>query len=88
MLARLDQASLDLLAAADYLEEHGWCQHVGKVGDRRCAVMAIREVCGNGRSHAMLKLLLHIRAPNVSDWNDTAPNAQYVIDTMRAAAYG
>lgn len=44
----IPQVVLDLIAARNFLEDHGWCKHTLKNGDARCLAGAIREVTAEG----------------------------------------
>lgn len=56
-----------LSEAADYIDEHGWCQNDYQEGEARCMVGAIREVSGDNLPQGVL--FAHGGMP-ISAWND------------------
>src|SRR5687767_1587787 len=78
-----------LLRGADYLEAHGHCKGNFKIGDRVCAIGAIRESTKNPDiiDHAILALVLHLNVVHIPSWNDHPHRtAEEVVDALRAAA--
>lgn len=91
MLANLPQASRDLLAAADYIREHGWCQYewVDAHG-RVCIMSAISKVSDNFNiSHKALCQHLGVSQHRCEavDWNN-APGRTIdeVLSALESAA--
>jgi hypothetical protein len=102
MLARpeLTQAQQDLLAAADYLDTHGFCQ--GQKYDRAtgsvCIVGALSAVIGGNprfdalfesyRGYPALDLLVYYLGKTPATWNDERGRTKdEVVQAMREAAY-
>ncbi len=88
-----------LNAAADHLEEHGWCQGAFFIGSRCCASGAIRLVTsghmgvpGPDSVRARTRLREYLSVPgcpvfSIFDWNDFAGRTkEEVIGAMREAA--
>lgn len=83
-------------ACAEYIEEHGWTQHVMQTDDGKvCAIGAVRAVNGlYGRitwtrlGLAQVKALRHtIGVSVISTWNDHPATTQHdVTDMFRRAA--
>lgn len=73
MLARheLGEVSKLLLAAADYMEKHGWCAGIRKdATDQVCALGAFDQACALGAFemdidyyHAVCRLAEHVKIP-------------------------
>ena len=80
-----------LNAAADYIEEHGWCQTVLRDGERVCVIGAIRAV-HKGRSleprDPVYGLLRERIGPdNIVAWNDDpGRTVEDVLAALRGAA--
>ena len=83
-----------LMAAADYIEQHGWCVRSYRKGQRVCAVGAINAVTtgnpsqGIELSYEAEMLLYRYVAIPVSRWNDAQPDAATVVAALRQAAGG
>jgi hypothetical protein len=80
-----------LLSAADYLEEHGWCQGVNqKPGGAVCPEQAILVAAGGDLAiwgAAINDLAAHLKEYSVTKWNDTRGRTKAeVIEAMRGAA--
>jgi len=81
---KLTNTEKTLLAAADYIEEHGWCQNRPVSGGRVCALQALHSVKVTGVYDAVLELERRIGSAIVS-WNDDPSRTkEQVISTMRA----
>ena len=78
------------LAAAAYIERHGWCQDLYKLPDGRvCLFQALSEVtpCLADRHRAAVRLRKHIGGDSIQHWNDSiARSADDVISLLREAA--
>jgi len=82
-----------LNAAADYLEQHGWCQgQMFGPDDSVCAVGAIAEVTRadtdyDHYSEALEVAMSYVGGGPVSQWNDAPGRTKEdVIAMLRAAA--
>lgn len=79
----LSQTSQDLLAAADYIERHGWCQgkmidkdgRVCVVGALASVITAIPAIRAPRIKVAQQALVSQLRMP-VTIWNDQPGNTQ------------
>lgn len=89
----LDPVARTLLDAADYIDEHGWCQGVSKdILGHVCAWYAIYRntsatecIGANERLIKYLKLYAYHKA--IPDWNDESGRTQAeVTAALRAAA--
>ena len=75
-----------LLIAADYIEQHGWCQGGWTDGERVCALQAIRLQDSLYGSNAQNKLRDFL-GRDVATWNDRKGRTQQeVTATLRACA--
>jgi hypothetical protein len=86
----LSPSSVTLLKAANYMEEHGWCQH-REIDDhgRVCAYGAILKVAEDEDwgGKAAGRLRSYIGCGGIATWNDQPGRTEAeVIATMRAAA--
>ena len=81
--------SQTFLAAAAYIEKHGWCQNAFGLPDGRvCLFGALSKVTSylEDRHRAALCIRKHIGGP-ISHWNDyIARTASDVISLLRQAA--
>ena len=82
--------SQTFLAAARYIEKHGWCQNVLESPDGRvCLFGALTKVTPyylEDRHRAALRMSKHIGC-SISHWNDyVARSAGDVISLLREAA--
>lgn len=80
-----------LFTAADYIEEHGWCQNIGKAPDGRCDVMtAISRQCstsGPDWRRAVDTFALVIGDVDICVWNDQPGRTKTeIVDRLREAA--
>lgn len=88
----LDQAGHYLLAIADYIEEHGWCQGVGRnVEGRVCLSYALHSVSPNWHENNEMYRRLHL-ATGAEDtlfrWNDEPGRTrEEVVSACRRAAW-
>lgn len=75
--------------AAGYIEEHGWCQHDHKSGERVCAIGAISEVAKwDVMVDALRVFSAHIGTNLIPTWNDTPGRTQEeVVLALRGAAH-
>jgi hypothetical protein len=78
----------ELLDAADYIETHGWCRGMARMGSAVCAIEALVQVASNlDEPHAWMRLAEHLQVGSVADWNDRPGQTKAnVVATMRAAA--
>lgn len=84
----LSQEAQELLAMAQYIREHGWCQfNYFTPSGRACVAGAKIGTIGYGRSVGMDKFRDYIGGGSVSYWND-APDrtVEQVISALEAAA--
>jgi hypothetical protein len=58
-----------LNAAADYIDEHGWCRFYYEKYGRVCVTGALRVVAGHNRHQAILYLGQYL-GKNLLTWND------------------
>lgn len=80
-----------LLAAAEELRTHGWCQSDFADGaGRHCTPGAINVVAQGVNTYAASELLRnHLEIDWIDDWNDTpGRTADEVIAALEAAAHG
>ncbi|SRR5258706_882260 len=86
----LDAASLHLLRAIDYIQQHGWCQGeaFGPNGTV-CTLGALEKTKeGGGFINAVDRLKPFIGGGAVHRWNDACGRTkEEVIKAMREAAY-
>lgn len=83
-----------LNAAADYIEEHGWCQHALQFEGRVCVFGAINAAtCGDPGSLDALApdIIVRLRDTtgtcNIASWNDARHRTkEQVIWALRKAA--
>jgi hypothetical protein len=74
-----------LLAAADYIEQHGWCQHIGKINGHVCASVALNMV---GCPNMSWLALTHLVGRSIPRWNDAPGRTkEEVVAAMRKAAW-
>lgn len=80
----------DLLKAADYIDEHGWCQgDSGDASGRVCLVGALEMTINDRRrlKSAADALRHSIGCSRLSRWNDAPERTQAeVVAALRAAA--
>jgi len=96
----IDNVGQVLLEAADYIEWHGWCQHIaiGPAG-KLCAVGALLHVAIPNIKHstvwemsplalsAFAKLRRYLGTDGIESWNDTRGRTKdEVVAALRAAA--
>jgi hypothetical protein len=92
-LEPVDEIGQILLAAANYLESHGWCQHrLYSQDNMACAVGAIRMVTkGEGKENLARMRLARVAGcqwQTIPKWNDQkGRTAKQVIDAFRKAAH-
>jgi hypothetical protein len=74
-----------LLRAVDYIDRHGWCQHVGTINGRVCTLMAMFMVgCTNAAYGAMAQF---VGGP-IDEWNNAPGRTkQEVVAALRRAAW-
>ena len=79
-----------LLKAAEYIEEHGWCQHAfGEPDGRVCLEGAINRTAYNGseRDAAVRRMIGHLNGQTPAFWNDMRGRTkEEVIAALREAA--
>lgn len=84
-----------LLAAADYIEQHGWCKGMYSTANGQvCALGALRavvfgdpEICRADKWGLVHEAEQRLPAP-VALWNDAQPDASTVVAALRRAAGG
>lgn len=75
-----------LLRAADYIDEHGWCQHQAQDGESACLLEALDRVGPRQFPSAYNSLWEHLGG-SPSEWNDRPwRTKKQVLATLRAAA--
>ena len=90
MLAKLPVERQALLDAADYIEEHGWCQY--EPANRKgavCAVGALMAVSSSPsiKLDAIELVKLVIGQWHIPNWNDAPERTkEEVVSALRAAA--
>ena len=73
-----------LFDAADYIEQHGWCQHRLRDGDKVCAIGAIGFLVKNIEAIGRFRSFLGGR---IDTWNDTVGRTKdEVVAALRACA--
>lgn len=84
----LDPVSKTLLDAADYIEEHGWCQEFMWADGRVCALGAILIAKGTGLSGPRDRLMAFLKNPeSITKWNDAPGRTKdEVVSALREAA--
>lgn len=66
----LPQVNRDILDVADYIREHGWCQHAYRTQAGVCVLGAIHAL-GLGPDRDMAAgQILHNRLGRIGEWND------------------
>jgi hypothetical protein len=92
-----DGATLVLLAAADYIELHGWCR--GSIGDLEgdgpvcplgAIIMVIKKNASGGKSYAeaIPRLKAFLNRKYISIWFDRVCDSEArAVATLRAAAF-
>ena len=79
-----------LLATADYIEEHGWTRGTFEYRGRCCVHGALNIVAiGEFTRVPAVKLLskyLNIDHYRLADWNDACTHRSQVLKALRAAA--
>lgn len=86
----VDECGQMLLRAADYIEEHGWCQHKLKDDEGRvCLLGAIWKVDGEGLNFMpRVDRAAGVDAGGLISWNNALGRTkQEVVDVLRRAAY-
>jgi hypothetical protein len=90
----LSQASRDLLSAADYMDQHGWCQHIAenKAGEV-CITGAIDLGMHGERSSKRFQAAYYqfrdaFGLMSVMGWNDfDCKSKEQAVGALRQAAY-
>lgn len=87
----LEQYRTDLLRAADYIEEHGWCQRSWRFGQRVCAMGAIGESLKGGWDRKRFldahRALEKAVGGSVPGWNDErGQTKENVVAKLREVA--
>ena len=84
----LDEASKVLLRAAEYIEEHGWCQHdLVEMSGRVCLMGAIYSVAKEDDARAALDMVVNAIGRFPSVWNDAPGRTQAeVVAKLREVA--
>lgn len=81
-----------LLAAAEYIEAHGWCQKFWSRRGEVCAVTALNETDSYGHTSvgkAARRLFFDINGTTLMEYNDAVGRTkQEVISALRATALG
>jgi hypothetical protein len=94
-LPQVDDIGRDLLAAADYIEEHGWCQGRPYLGESACVIGAVNIVTNGDKRlfetdrlrHAMERVHKTLGGSAIS-WNDNPTRTkEEVVSALRKAAY-
>ncbi len=84
------QVSLSLLAAADYLEKHGWCQYIMEDSKGRTCILGAILLASKKRSvlNSPVELaLVEYLNDSVVSWNDAEGRTQkQAIEMLRTAA--
>jgi hypothetical protein len=95
MLAPRDRITEVLLGAADYIEQHGWCQGMGRNGEAVCVAVALKIVAGYrifiaeeaGRRLAR-SLGIGLYRYSIPCWNDEPGRTQVeVVEALRNVAF-
>jgi hypothetical protein len=84
----LDPAAVNLLKAADLIDERGWWDGGNKTTTNLCTLTAIQTACCYNRAAsdaAFVRLKQHIGCKKISEWNDHH-DQETVVAAMRAAA--
>ena len=77
----------ELLDAADYIETHGWCRGMARMGSAVCVLEALVQVAPCRDGHAWMRLAEHLNVGSVVGWNDCPGQTKAnVVATMRAVA--
>jgi hypothetical protein len=80
----LTKGGLRLMAAADLIEQVGWCRKAGRSREGICAGIAIAQA-------GAIDLLPHVEAQTgwgIAAWNDAPGRTkEQVIDLLRSAAW-
>jgi hypothetical protein len=88
---KFDEASLHLLRAADYIQQHGWCQGKSFGPNETVCILGALDHTKGSRRHfrdAVDKLRSFIGGGAVNKWNDACGRTKdEVLHIMRKAAY-
>jgi hypothetical protein len=73
-----------LLRAADYIDQHGWCQHAGTINGHVCVRMAMRMV---GCQEVAFGVMNEVVGGSIIEWNDAVGRTkEEVVAALRGAA--
>ncbi len=86
--AKVDEVGERLLKAADYIEKHGWCQHILMDSKGRvCILGALGKVCVGDMTKENNRLREFV-GPCVASWNNKpGRTVEEVTALLRNAAY-
>ena len=85
----LDEVGMLLLAAADYMEEHGWCQGAYTRDGKVCLIGALKEVSSDNFEMSMIRLQKAIPFDKaIPHWNDdVCKSKEGAVAKLREAAW-
>jgi len=87
---KIDEVGKILLEAADYIEQHGWCQKVYQNGLGNACIMGAllrvaRTTSGDGK--IMSRLRKYLGVTSLENWNDASGRTkEQVVAALRGAA--
>ena len=76
---------ITLHKAADYLEEHGWCQRIEHLGERACVWGALKQVADVETVRLAREAIVSYTGIPLTIWNDEpGQTVENVVKTLRS----